>query len=394
MGIDVIAYTVESHGIKAAPVTYETAKANYRKNEINCPDLEKAVEMMDDLAKVKAEGDSCGGVIEMIAKGVPAGLGEPVFDKLSALIAHAMLSIGSIKGIEFGDGFEHARLTGSQSNDTPYFDEETGRLRFRTNKAGGLLGGISNGEEIRVRVAAKPIPTILKRQDTADLAKGENVDHVFASRSDPSALTRLYPVCEAMIGWSLLMRSLCIRDTAASTPLSILTGGIIEKMAGSSGNLILIGMPGSGKSTVGPLLAGKTGKGFVDTDDIVKAADGRELRDIVRDEGYERFLELQQTIIMSQRFSNCVISTGGGVVKSSGLMKYMKETGTVIFLDEDPDVLESRLAPGRRLVREEGQTFRDVYQERRPLYLEYSDVVIKCTGKTVEDIVREIMFND
>jgi shikimate kinase len=165
-------------------------------------------------------------------------------------------------------------------------------------------------------------------------------------------------------------------------------------MAGSSGNLILIGMPGSGKSTVGPLLAGKTGKGFVDTDDIVKAADGRELRDIVRDEGYERFLELQQTIIMSQRFSNCVISTGGGVVKSSGLMKYMKETGTVIFLDEDPDVLESRLAPGRRLVREEGQTFRDVYQERRPLYLEYSDVVIKCTGKTVEDIVREIMFND
>lgn len=199
MGIDVIAYTVESHGIKAAPVTYETAKANYRKNEINCPDLEKAVEMMDDLAKVKAEGDSCGGVIEMIAKGVPTGLGEPVFDKLSALIAHAMLSIGSIKGIEFGDGFEHARLTGSQSNDTPYFDEETGRLRFRTNKAGGLLGGISNGEEIRVRVAAKPIPTILKRQDTADLAKGENVDHVFASRSDPSALTRLYPVCEAMM---------------------------------------------------------------------------------------------------------------------------------------------------------------------------------------------------
>ncbi len=203
MGIDVIAYTVESHGIKAAPVTYETAKANYRENDINCPDLDKAQEMIDDLLDLKAEGDSCGGVIEIIAKGVPAGLGEPVFDKLSAMIAHAMLSIGSIKGVEFGDGFELARLTGSQSNDTPYIDG-AGKLRFRTNRAGGMLGGISNGEEIRVRVAAKPIPTILKQQDTADLVKGENVGHVFASRSDPSALTRLYPVCEAMMRMVLL----------------------------------------------------------------------------------------------------------------------------------------------------------------------------------------------
>lgn len=165
-------------------------------------------------------------------------------------------------------------------------------------------------------------------------------------------------------------------------------------MTETSGNLILIGMPGSGKSTVGPYLAKKTGKEYVDTDNIIKAAEGRELRDIVRDEGYERFLELQQSIIMSRRFSNCVISTGGGAVKSSGLMEYLKGTGKVIFLDEDPDVLERRLAPGRRLARAEGQTFRDVYQERRPLYLEYSDVIIRCTGKTVEDIVREIIKND
>ena len=204
MGIDVIAYTVESHGIKAAPVTYETAKANYRKNDINCPDMEKAQEMIEDLLKVKAAGDSCGGVIEIVAKGVPAGLGEPVFDKLSALIAHAMLSIGSIKGIEFGDGFEHARLTGSQSNDTPHVDEATGEVRFKTNRAGGLLGGISNGEEIVVRVAAKPTPTILKPQDTADMANSENISHVFASRSDPTVLTRLYPVCEAMMRLVLL----------------------------------------------------------------------------------------------------------------------------------------------------------------------------------------------
>ncbi len=199
MGIDVIAYITEIRGIKASPVTYETARANYRKNEINCPDLEAAPKMMEELRKVKAAGDSCGGVVEIVARGVPAGLGEPVFDKLSATIAHAMLSIGGVKGIEFGCGFEHARMTGSESNDTPYFDEESGRIRFRTNRAGGLLGGISNGEDIRVRVAVKPTPTILKSQETADISKSENTSHVFASRSDPTICTRIYPVCEAMM---------------------------------------------------------------------------------------------------------------------------------------------------------------------------------------------------
>ena len=199
MGIDVIAYITEIHGIKAAHVTYETAKANYRMNEINCPDPEAARKMTEELKKIKAAGDSCGGVVEIIARGVPAGLGEPVFDKLSAMIAHALLSIGGVKGIEFGDGFEHAKMTGSESNDTPYFDEESGRIRFRTNRAGGMLGGISNGEDIRVRVAVKPTPTILMSQETADIAKSENITHVFASRSDPTICTRIYPVCEAMM---------------------------------------------------------------------------------------------------------------------------------------------------------------------------------------------------
>lgn len=161
-----------------------------------------------------------------------------------------------------------------------------------------------------------------------------------------------------------------------------------------SGNIILIGMPGSGKSTVGPFLAQKAGMDFVDTDSIIKAAAGRELRDIVREEGYERFLELQQQIISSQQFMNCVIATGGGVVKSSDLMQFLKKTGTTIFLDEDPDVLERRLAPERRLARAEGQTFRDTYEERRPLYLKYADLIIVCTGKTIEEIVREIMYHE
>ncbi len=165
-------------------------------------------------------------------------------------------------------------------------------------------------------------------------------------------------------------------------------------MDGSSENIILIGMPGSGKSTVGPLLAKKKGIDFTDTDDIIKDSDGRELRDIVREDGYERFLELQQKIIKSQQFICCVIATGGGVVKSEELMRYLKSIGIIIFLDEAPAVLESRLAPGRRLARVDGQTFREVYEERRPLYLKYADRIIECTGKSAEEIVQEIMHND
>ncbi len=204
IGIDVIAFVTESHGIKAGPVSYKIAKANYQKNELNCPDLEKAEKMIEDLLKVKAEGDSCGGVVEVIAKGVPAGLGEPVFDKLSATIAHGIMSIGGVKGIEFGEGFRHAKMRGTESNDTPFYDEKTEKIKFRTNRAGGLLGGISNGEEIRIRVAVKPTPTIMLDQDTVDVDKMKNITHKFTSRSDPSLCPRIYPVCEAMVRIAIL----------------------------------------------------------------------------------------------------------------------------------------------------------------------------------------------
>lgn len=204
MGIDVIAFVSESHGIKAGYITYETAKANYRKNELNCPDLEKAEEMIEDLLKVKAQGDTCGGVVEIIARGVPAGLGEPVFDKLSAMLAHGLMSIGAVKGLEFGAGFEHARLKGSESNDEPYIDEASGQVKFRTNRAGGLLGGISNGQDIRIRVAVKPTPTITIPQKTVNVEKLENTVCQFKTRNDPSICPRIYPVCEAMVRIVLL----------------------------------------------------------------------------------------------------------------------------------------------------------------------------------------------
>ncbi len=204
MGIDVIGFVIESHGIKAGPVSYELAKANYRKNELNCPDLEAAKEMIADILKVKDEGDTCGGIVEIIARGVPSGLGEPVFDKLSAVISHGIMSIGAIKGIEFGAGFDIARMKGSESNDEPYYDKESGRVRFKTNNAGGFLGGISNGEEIRIRVAVKPTPTVSVKQATVNMDKLENTLLQPITRRDPSLCPRIYPVCEAMVRMAVL----------------------------------------------------------------------------------------------------------------------------------------------------------------------------------------------
>ncbi|HQJ37036.1 MAG TPA: chorismate synthase [Bacillota bacterium] len=204
MDIDVIGFISASHGIKAKPITYETAKENYRKNELNCPDLETAPKMIEDILKVKAAGETCGGIVEIIAKGVPAGLGEPVFDKLEATIAHGLMSIGAIKGIEFGAGFDMANMLGSESNDESYVDKTTGRVRFSTNNAGGFLGGISNGEEIRIKLAVKPTPTVSVAQNAVNVEKMEVETLSPITRRDASLLPRIYPVCEAMVRIAIL----------------------------------------------------------------------------------------------------------------------------------------------------------------------------------------------
>lgn len=155
-------------------------------------------------------------------------------------------------------------------------------------------------------------------------------------------------------------------------------------------NIVLIGMPGTGKSTVGPILARMTGLAFVDTDDLVKRQDGRELKDIVAQDGYERFLELQRNIIISCGLRQNVVATGGGVIKDNELMKYLKDAGKVIYLRQSIETLEQRLAPGRKLVRSKGQTFRELFEERDPLYIDYADNIIDCGDKKPEEISREI----
>ncbi|MDY6965340.1 MAG: chorismate synthase [Halobacteriota archaeon] len=201
-GIEVIGYTKVSAGIKSKEMTFDEIKKNYRKNDLNCPDLEAAEKMIERILEIKDEGETAGGVVEVRARGVPAGLGEPVFDKLNATIAHGLASIGAVKGIEFGAGFEIANMKGSESNDHPYLDGD--KVRFRTNNAGGFLGGISNGEEIVVRIAVKPTPTVSVDQPSVDMYKMEEATLSPITRRDPTICGRIYPVAEAMVAIAIV----------------------------------------------------------------------------------------------------------------------------------------------------------------------------------------------
>ncbi len=185
--ISVTAYTVALGDVS-------TSKRNMKdinKNRLCCPDNEAAARMEELIDSVRKKGDSLGGVVEIRATGCPAGLGEPVFDKVDAALAQALMSIGAVKGVEIGAGFRAAELLGSGNNDaiTP--------KGYRTNNAGGILAGITNGDVIIARVAVKPIPSISIEQNTINLA-GEPVKIKVGGRHDISAIPRIVPVCEAM----------------------------------------------------------------------------------------------------------------------------------------------------------------------------------------------------
>ena len=177
-------------------------------NPFLCPDAQAAEKMAEHVAAVKAAGDSLGGIVEVRAQGVPAGWCEPVFDKLDADLAKALMSIGAVKGVEIGSGFKAAEMRGSQHND-PITPEG-----FSSNNAGGILAGISNGAEIVLRAAVKPIPSIGLSQDTVDM-QGNPTQITVKGRHDISAIPRINVVCEAMV-WLVLVDHFLHRKTTLS----------------------------------------------------------------------------------------------------------------------------------------------------------------------------------
>jgi chorismate synthase len=190
-GISLVGYSREIDGIRAERVDV----AEIERNPARCPDPAAAPLMVARIEKAKAENDSVGGVVEVVATGCPPGLGDPVFDKLEALLAHGVMSVGAVRGVEIGAGFSATRMRGSAYNDEPYILD--GRMVTRTNNAGGIAGGISNGMEIVVRAAMRPPASIARPQKTVDAA-GAEVTVAIAGRHDPCIVPRAVPVIEAM----------------------------------------------------------------------------------------------------------------------------------------------------------------------------------------------------
>lgn len=166
-------------------------------NAVRCPQPSAAAQMQAAIEKAKAEGDSLGGVIQCVAQGVPVGLGEPVFDKLHAVLGHAMLSINAVKGFEIGSGFEGTKLPGSLHNDSFSKDPQSGQIITDTNNSGGVQGGISNGMPIWFNVAFKPVATISKQQKTVT-ADGSSTEIEAKGRHDSCVVPRAVPIVESM----------------------------------------------------------------------------------------------------------------------------------------------------------------------------------------------------
>lgn len=196
-GVEVLAWVSQVHeidaDIDAAGVTEEAVEAN----PVRCPDPAAAEAMTAAIEEARRQGDSLGGVVECVARHVPPGLGEPVFDKLEADLAGALMSLPASKGFEIGSGFAGARLTGSTHNDA-FVTGPGGRPRTLTNRSGGVQGGISNGEDVVVRVAFKPTATIAQAQQTVD-REGAEVSLEAKGRHDPCVLPRAVPLVEAMV---------------------------------------------------------------------------------------------------------------------------------------------------------------------------------------------------
>lgn len=204
-GIDILGHVIEvaGIGIDSEKVTFDAIR-NADKNPIRCADSNVAEKIVQKIKRAKEEGDSVGGIVEVIALNCPAGLGDPVFDKLDADIAKALMSIGAVKGVEIGAGFRLAKMRGSEANDQFAIDPKTGKIITTTNNAGGILGGISDGMPIIARVVVKPTSSIALPQTTINLKTMKEAKIEVKGKHDPSICPRVVPVAEAMLALVLV----------------------------------------------------------------------------------------------------------------------------------------------------------------------------------------------
>ncbi len=216
LGIEVVAYTQQIGGIICRPIAFDEAKATTYSNDVRCPDFESAERMKSLILKVRKEGDSLGGVIECVVRGLPVGLGEPIFSSMESDLSKALFSIPAVKGIEFGSGFIGTKLKGSENNDEYFISK--GKIVTRTNNSGGIIGGLTTGMPLLIRIGFKPASSIAKKQRTVNLLSYSECDIKVPGRHDPCVVPRAPPIVESVV-------SLVISDHA-------LRAGIIPSVLG------------------------------------------------------------------------------------------------------------------------------------------------------------------
>jgi chorismate synthase len=207
-GVDVFAYTKAIGNVKLdKSLSYEDVRSKRYTTAVRCPDPECAKAMEKAIVAARKEGDSLGGIVEIIAANVPVGVGEPLFDALDADMAKALFALPAVKGVEFGSGFKAASLKGSENNDA--FQVLAGKVITTTNNHGGILGGMSSGMPIVVRIAVKPTPSIAKEQQTVALSTMENAMLKVVGRHDPCVVPKAVPAAEAVVALVLVDQMLC-----------------------------------------------------------------------------------------------------------------------------------------------------------------------------------------
>ena len=210
--IEISAYVLSVGNIFANEdnLSFDNITSSKETNIVRCPDKNAALKMIDFISEIKKKGNTVGGQIKCHVKGVPLGIGEPVFDKLHADLGKAMLSINAVKGFEYGSGFEGSKMLGSDHNDE--FESINGKVSTKTNFSGGIQGGLSNGEEIYFKVAFKPVATILTKQNSVDKEKN-NIKIKAEGRHDPCVVPRAVPIVESMTAMVIVDHLLRNRTT-------------------------------------------------------------------------------------------------------------------------------------------------------------------------------------
>jgi chorismate synthase len=202
-GVDVFAYTKAIGNVKLdKSLSFEEVRSRRYETAVRCPDKATAKKMEDAIVASRKDGDSIGGIIEIIGANVPVGVGEPLFDALDADIAKALFDLPAVKGVEFGAGFKAAALKGSENNDA--FRIEKGSITTLTNNHGGILGGISSGMPLVIRIAVKPTPSIAKEQQTVALSTMENASLKVLGRHDPCVVPKAVPAAESAVAITLV----------------------------------------------------------------------------------------------------------------------------------------------------------------------------------------------